>query len=407
MPVGADDRCVTLRETTDTEPYGYYETLREVGDVTYDESMDAWLVTSFDNCRRVLSDEDAFRQPYLDLAGDVLVELEGGPRNIIFLKGDDRERVHRWMLRAFSGRAAVDAWRATVIRPVVDSLIDRFDGRGHADLSAELAEPLPIRAIGGALGLPWQDDTFIDECKSCFDVMIGFVERHDFGDPAAAERALTASRRADELLLPFIRERRNGTGNDLISQLWHDGPGLMDGWDETDVSAQARGAFYAGTDTSRHAIATAIHYMLTQPQIMERLRTGGDKAIAAYTEEIFRMFGVIHFRPRIANDTLTLSGQKIEQDDAVLAVSSAAGRDPRRYVCPAEIDLDRTRLYDHLAFGYGGRMCIGAGLARAEVQEAIAAVLDRLPRLRLDETAEPPRYRGFMLRSFRPLNVTF
>ena len=88
-------------------------------------------------------------------------------------------------------------------------------------------------------------------------------------------------------------------------------------------------------------------------------------------------------------------------------LDAGANRDPARFGCPAQIDLERDSWRDHLAFSVGPRTCAGAALARAEVQEAVAKSLEWLPNLRLDPDAEPPRFKGFTLRSFRPLHARF
>lgn len=93
--------------------------------------------------------------------------------------------------------------------------------------------------------------------------------------------------------------------------------------------------------------------------------------------------------------------------DVLALVHAAANRDPKRFSCPIDIDLDRPRLRDHLAFNVGPRTCVGAGLARTEMHDSIAMLLDRLPNLRLDPSAETPRFSSLFMRSWRPLHVLF
>jgi cytochrome P450 len=88
-------------------------------------------------------------------------------------------------------------------------------------------------------------------------------------------------------------------------------------------------------------------------------------------------------------------------------VHAAANRDPKKFACPVDIDLGRSRLKDHLAFNFGPRACVGAGLARAEMHDSIQILLDRLPNLRLDPAAEAPRFGSLFMRSWRPLHVIF
>jgi len=132
-----------------------------------------------------------------------------------------------------------------------------------------------------------------------------------------------------------------------------------------------------------------------------------DEAIRRFVEEALRLFGAVHFRPRVANQDVELAGEAIKKDDHLLCVNLSANRDPARYGCPHAVKMDRASPRDHLAFHSGPRTCIGAALARAELQEAVRAVLDRLPDLRPDPSAEPPTFKGFLMRSYRPLHALF
>ena len=116
----------TLRETADQEPFRFYERMRASGPVTWDESMGSWLVTSRAACKEVQrSEEQAYRHAYLDMGSDVFVEVEGGPRNLLFLPGEDHQRVHRLLLRLLNPNE-VEAHRETLVataRPLADGPI--------------------------------------------------------------------------------------------------------------------------------------------------------------------------------------------------------------------------------------------------------------------------------------------
>jgi cytochrome P450 len=167
------------------------------------------------------------------------------------------------------------------------------------------------------------------------------------------------------------------------------------------------GTFFAGTDTTTHAVANAFYLLLTVPGLQEELRSGGKDVVASFSEEVLRLYGSVHFRFRIANVDTELAGVPIAEGDFLYALVIGANRDPVRYPDPWEVELHRRSPRDHLAFSFGPRTCAGAQLARAEIQEIVTAVLERLPNLRVDPDAEPPQFRGFLLRSFRPLHALF
>ncbi len=109
----------------------------------------------------------------------------------------------------------------------------------------------------------------------------------------------------------------------------------------------------------------------------------------------------------MANRDCERGGQKIAKDDRLVLLHSAANREPAKYSCTRMADLTRKPANDHLAFNKGPRSCVGITLARSEMTEALKAVLERLPNVRLDDTAERPSFQGLFMRSWRPLNVVF
>ena len=125
----------TLRETADQEPFDFYERMRTAAPVAWDESMGSWLVTSRAACKEVQrSEEQAYRHAYLDMGSDVFIEIEGGPRNLLFLPGADHQRVHRLLLRLLNPNA-VEAHREALVRRLVNSLMDQLAQAGSAELS--------------------------------------------------------------------------------------------------------------------------------------------------------------------------------------------------------------------------------------------------------------------------------
>jgi cytochrome P450 len=120
-----------------------------------------------------------------------------------------------------------------------------------------------------------------------------------------------------------------------------------------------------------------------------------------------RVYGSVQYRFRVAASDTRIGEADVKAGDMLILVHAAANRDPKKFACPVDVDLDRPRLRDHLAFNVGPRTCVGAGLARVEMHDSIQILLDRLPKLRLDPGAEPPRFSSLFMRSWRPLHVLF
>jgi cytochrome P450 len=264
-----------------------------------------------------------------------------------------------------------------------------------------------VRVIAAIVGLDWRDDELIDHCKHQMDAISLFLEAHSTDDPEVVERALAASHTMNELLMPLIREHEAGEGDDVVSSMWREGRRLLPDWDEIDMRANVRILFFGGADTTTHTLANSLHTLMTRPDLADAVRGGDAKTLERFCEEMLRLYGAIHFRPRVANEDVVVEGCPVAKDEQVVNVNLAANRDPARYPDPHEVRLDRPAPRDHFAFHYGPRMCVGQALARAEIQEVVRGTLERLPGLRLDPDAPPPRFTGFLMRSYRPLHAVF
>ena len=401
------ERIESLRTTADQEPFAFYDRLRANGPLTWDDEMNVWLNSTYAGCKFVARNEEVlFRHAYLDMGADTFIELEGGPRNILFLKADDHEGLHRWFMKVLSPNRC-EEWRDSLVRPVFQLLVDRICERGEAELFKELADRFPVRVIAALMGLDWRDDGLVDFCKHQMEEISLFLEAHGVDDPEITRRALEASHRMNDLLMPAIRERIAGEGDDLISRMWRDGREILPDWDEIDMRANVRIVFFGGADTTTHVLSNSFHTLMTRPDLAAAVRDGGEKVLQNFVEEMLRLYGAIHFRPRVANQDVEVEGCPVGRDETILNVNLAANRDPDRYERPHDVVLDRPAPRDHFAFHYGPRMCVGMALARVELQEAVRIFLDRLPDARLDPAAEQPTFKGFLMRSYRPLHAVF
>jgi cytochrome P450 len=385
----------------DQDPFGYYRERLDSGDTVYwDEGMRAWMVLDHENSARVHREESTFGHPYWDLPG--AVKVQGGPRQVMMLHGAEHLRLHRFLMRYFSPMRAAQ-YRARYVEPLVTRMLDRIAPAGAGDLDELFAEHLPAYVICTLLGVSIDDEELLERCKVWNDDIMKWSET--FGeDPDILREALSSAEHLAEVLLPIIRDRREHPQDDFISDLWREGPTLLDNWDEYDVLAQARVLLFAGSETTAHLIRNAIYHLLEHQPLRAELVAHPER-VEAYVEEILRYYGVIHFRIRAASQDTDLGGCPVHAGDRVHAVLSAANRDAKRFDHPDEFAMDRSNSRDHLAFGLGPRMCIGANLARAEAVEAVRSLLVRLPDLRWDDDRPKAQLLGHMPRSYRPLNA--
>ena len=401
------------RTLSANDRWGYYAALRELGEVVRDDTRNAWLVTSHRLCKEVQRQDEsvwrslmAYEQPeFLGMDWETYVEYQGGPRRINLLTGEEHARLHRWWMAAFSPKV-ISGWRETVLRPVAEAQLKRFMGDGRGELGS-LADNVHIRVIAGTLGMPWDDDAWMDrwvELTHANQLVKRYMSSPEV-PPGVVESAIAASAEMREELLHWVRRYRSGEGDYLISMMWRDFPGLFENVDEGDVLANLKPAFE--TTSTRSAIRNALYVLVADSQLARTVRGPDPKELGRFLEEVFRLYGGIEL-PRIALRDVELGGVLIRAGEAVIPIAGSANVDPARFTCPHEIDTTRTGLRDHLFFNQGPRACPGQNLARAEIEETVLAVLERLPGLRFDQDAEQPSFEttGFEGR-WQPLNVVF
>jgi cytochrome P450 len=387
---------------TGCNPYPFYDRLRTQASLFWDDSANGWLVTSYEACRYVELREDLFRHPYADPIPN-LREIKGG-ETISVLQGPRHPLMHRFLLSMFTPRQVKD-YCEHYIRPIVRDLLARFSASGTAELSSAFGDLVPPRVILALLGMPWQDDALVHRVVELHNVINQWISGLNL--PGIDEQALAASRELNDMLLPFIRARRETLGMDLISRVWSAWPESLGEPGDDDVMAVGRELFLAGAEATTHAISNAFYLLLSDADLMARVRANRQQMVPQVVEESLRLFGAVHYRYRVANQDCEIDGIPVAADQKLVLINAAANRDPARYESPERVDVNRGMLRDHLAFNVGPRTCIGAGLARAEIVEAINGLLNVAQNLRLDGDAPEPVFVGHFARSFRPLHVTF
>lgn len=388
-------------------PYEYYEGLREQGDLIWDPGISSWIAPTYAAVRQVYIDDVSFRRPSpVDLGGERYADIFGR-RRLSALTREDRARMRKWWVRIFSRKAA-EQWRGTLVGAIVDAAIDRVAPTGRVEVYSEFAKPITLQVIAGVMDLPYCDERWLAQCRRAVDQTQAFVDASRFGfDSDVADRALAATRALNSLLEPFVEARRDGTGSDVISMMWRDGPDLLPHWDADDVYTTAREMFMAGSDTTKIALTNALYLAVSNPPLARRLREGDPPLIEAFVEEALRLHGTIHFRSRIATRDTEVQGCPVRAGERVFAVNASANRDDVHYARPQALDLDRRMNRDHMAFATGPAGCFGATLARVELQEGVVRFLRRLPNAKLAADREPPAFIGLMMRVHQPLHVAF
>jgi cytochrome P450 len=391
-------QCPFADITNVADPWTQFALLRSEG-IKWDDSAAGWVVPDYAGVKEVFADEELFVKPqkFRDI---------WGRSHLISLEGEEHKRVRRWWQSIFTPKQA-EVWRTTIVRPVVDSTLDRFTSHGRAELVSEYAKHVSIKVIAAIVGLPWQDDEWLAEYRRGNDAIKEYMFANPFGSDAAAAANAQANRhKMNELLAPSVEQRRLHPTDDVISRLWADGPDLLPDWSEEDVFDTVRNIFFGGTDTTKHALCNAVAILVKQPELVRELQDGDSGTVARFVEESLRVNPLVQFRARIAGADTMLGDKHITKGDLVYAVVASGNRDADRYEHADDVDLDRKTIRDHVAFGFGPTMCLGAPLARVELQEMVGRLLHRVSDIELEDGVAPMFTTGH-LRAYEPLPVSF
>jgi cytochrome P450 len=310
-------------------------------------------------------------------------------RWLISLDGDR----HQQLRRAFGGRFAprtIDTYREP-IQATADALIDAAVDRGRMDLVRDFARPLPLQIICRVLGVPLGRVDWID--RQMVTLGRGFAHQRD------SEFLHAASDAATELQTYFgelLDQRGAAPRDDLLTELAHRLPN--DSAARADTIANCVLFVIAGHATTTSLIAAGTLLLLESGQ-----RPSRDQ-IPATVEEMLRMITPTTIVVTRADQADEIGGCPIAAGQHRFVFLAAANRDPDVFAEPDRFDITRDP-NPHLTFSAGKHYCLGAPLARLHGQIAIAALLDRLPRLRLDGE---PQWRGsFPLRELEHLPIAW
>ncbi|MFE7316359.1 cytochrome P450 [Streptomyces sp. NPDC057555] len=384
------------------DPYAAYRVLRDDFPLLYHEATRSYVVSRYEDVQR------AFKEPVFTTDNyDWQLEPVHG-RTILQMSGREHAVRRALVAPAFRGNALEQSFLPVIERNAAE-LIDAFRGAGTADLVADFATRFPVNVIADMLGLDRADH---DRFHRWYTAIIGFLGNLA-QDPEVAAAGLRTRDEFAAYLLPIIRERRAAPGDDLLSALCAaevDGTRMSD----EDIKAFCSLLLTAGGETSDKAISSLVHNLLRHPEQLAAVRADHSLIAPAFAETL-RYTPPVHMIMRQTAQDVTLGGGEVPKGATVTCLIGAAHRDERRYADPDTFDIHRADLSattafsaaaDHLAFALGRHFCVGALLAKAEVEVGVARLLEALPDL-APAPGSQPREEGVFTRGLDTLPVRF
>jgi cytochrome P450 len=299
-------------------------------------------------------------------------------KSILSMEGEEHTRLRRLVSPAFTP-ASADRLRP-FMRQVVTGLVDRVAHAGRCDLVADICEPYPIPIVCELLGAPKQDWKLFSAWAS--DIFRIF-NQNLVEDLPIIERA---SAELDAYVTDMIHERRDHPADDLLSQLIAvEEQGDRLATEELVMLVEA--VLMAGTDTTRNQLGCSVALLAERPEQWARLAAHPEIS-PKVVEETMRYLGAVRGTARFASEDIEYRGVMFPAGTLVATSLAGANFDPAVFTSPDTFDLDRDGAQPQMTFGSGIHFCLGAALARAELQEALPVLARRMPELALDGEIE-------------------
>jgi cytochrome P450 len=392
-------------------PWKSYEILREQAPVWHDPRTGIYVISRFEDIRRVLLDPETF--PASVPAGDdthrpeirALYEEKGIlPAKTMNAYDDPEHRQIRGpMDYAFRPKNIEKA--GEYIKQLCDELIAGFIDQGEVEFVAAYGKPIALRTLCQIMGVPHEDGPQVDFWADAWVQRLSETMSPD-QEIWSAEQEIEAQHYFQKII-DRLRENPDGS---LISDIvnaevkeW--GHGLSDAQIHIEILVD----MFVGGRAPAYSLASAVLLFINNPELWDTVRADPESHLPIFIEEALRVDSPQQGNPRITSRDVEVAGTVIPKGSLINARWGAGNRDPRVYGENAdEIDLHRARPRAHLAFGVGQHRCIGSHLARAEMHHGLMALINSVERMWLvDEDAPLDYLTSFILRGTETLPIGF
>jgi cytochrome P450 family 142 subfamily A polypeptide 1 len=356
------------------DPHRHFAWMREHAPVFWDEDGQVWGVATYAELVRVSKDPETFCSRMSSRPDSPPIP------SMINLDDPDHRRRRSLVNKGLTPRRVQE--HEPRIRAICNALVDRVAPLGRCDFVRDVAGPLPMAVIGDLLGvepedrdmlLHWSDDLIAGTSVSA--------------PPEVMDRATKAFLQYADYNRRVVADRRAHPRDDMMSTLVHaeiEGQRLGD----EDLLQEGLLILVGGDETTRHVITGGMEALIQNPDERRKL-AANPTLLPLAVEEMLRWVSPIKNMNRTATRDVALAEARIRAGDKVVLLYPSANRDERAFARADEFRVDREP-NDHVAFGHGVHFCLGASLARLELQVMFEVLLARLPDLALAPEAPRP-----------------
>jgi cytochrome P450 len=356
------------------DPFPMYRRLRDEAPAYHHPDLDFWALSRYHDVLDALHDPDTFCSRH----GITLEDRSPLPM-VITMDPPEHTAMRRLVSRAFTPKRMADLEDSirTLSTGYLDQMLERLAGTGECDLIADYAAQLPMDVISRMLGVPEGDQ---DELREWTDLMLV----RDEGRPEITPEGEEAGAHLFQYFLDHTRatRRAGAEGDDLTSALIRieaDGKRL----DDLEVVAFGFLLIIAGNETTTKLLGNAAYWLTRFPEQKAKL-LADPELIPEAVEEVLRYEGSTQLMARTLTRDVERHGRTLPEGAKVLLLLGSGNRDERVWDEPDRFDVTRSRPVQHLAFGHGVHVCLGAALARLEMRVSLEELHRRLPGYEVD-----------------------
>ena len=400
-------------------PYHAYEMLRDEAPVWIDPITGFYVITRFEDIRKLLLDTKNFSndmrggqggsREQLDSARAVrmntLYEEKGWvPGATLAGRDDPNHKQMRTMFNEAFKPKKIEGMDSFV-RDTAYKLIDAFVDDGQCDWIKQYAVPLPLIVIGQQVGVPEADIWKIKAWTDAWVQRLGMMQTEE-----EEQWSVEMEIEAQHYFQPIFERLRKEPDDTLLSDMVNR---VIPEWERplTDNELHAEmmaDTFVGGSETTTNAIGYGLKLLIENPDVWQKLRSNPDKYLRTFCEEVVRLEGPVQGLFRIAANDIEMHGVLIPKGAMINVRYAAANRDEREFECPADLNLEREKPGRHIGFGSGIHHCLGAPLARRELFWAFQALIDRVDGMRFTVGANSFEVApNFSLRALQELRIEF
>ncbi len=392
-------------------PHAFNERLRKEAPVYQCPHTGITFVSDYETITRIAKDHETFSNRFSTAmpTGEskvdpriIEIQKKGYPPVDTMLTQDPPvHRRYRGMVnQAFTAR------RVSTLEPYIEKLchelIDGFIENGRCEFVVDFAERVPLTVIADQLGVPLSDYELF---KSWSDAFVAQLSQ--MASPDEAVRAAELIYDYQQYFAKKIEERRENPEDDIISDIVHAQFENERPLDVAEMLSIIQQLLVAGNETTTHSIADGILLLIQHPD-QHKLLKDDPSLISNFVEEVLRLATPTANMWRVVTKDTEINGVPVKAGSMLQLRYSSANRDEAQFEAPQAFDVTRDNAKTNIAFGHGVHMCIGANLARKEMDTAFRVLLERLDNFELDcdesELNYPP---NVLLRGLSKLPIRF